>query len=473
MLTKPRDPVRMLAHSGRRKQRRFTPLMLIGLCVPVVLALIGGLVFVLPKFASHAATAPNPNCTLTVPANPLSAQGLATPYQLSATDAAGGPCNEANANQSAFVQGTILDPANGTISIYSPLVIDANTQPLAAPTLPTLPANAIVSLHFGFNGTLLTLAGAGVAQGNCVNGLAGSVFGQFAYCNAPNLFNRANQLIAQRKITVPPLGTALDKKPCPTVRDFSVVDMDQSDNVQTQYITNATGQTAQLTAGNQGQFPNATTIGNPSDNALVSKILDPALGCTPWKVADLANPGTQVSGLVLDELQARQFQQAPIGLVPAGDEMVLVNNNPSLTKVNAYRRGVDQAPANSINNPGRVNFNRANSASTITYCTNIINTGIPRIMLDQQFTMNAASPAPATGNTLFTFLATRLQATLGAGGLNCVGLLNINNPVTLTTDGNGVTTAATIVAAPVTPPTNPNAGTGPAHPDPRFHHRFG
>src|SRR6266700_6690901 len=249
MLTKPRDPVKMLVHSGQRKQRRFTPLMLVGLCVPVVLILISGLVFVLPKLALHAAT-DNPNCTLTVPANPLSAQGLATPYQLSATDAAGGPCNEANPNQSAFVQGTILDPANGTISIYSPLVIDANTQPLVVPTPPTLPANAIVSLHFGFNGTLLTLAGAGVAQGNCVNGLAGSVFGQFAYCNAPNLFNRAKQLIAQRKITVPPLGTAKDGKPCPTVRDFSVVDQDPSDNVTSRYLASAEGKLAQNTPAN-------------------------------------------------------------------------------------------------------------------------------------------------------------------------------------------------------------------------------
>ena len=44
---------------------------------------------------------PNPNCTLIVPANPLTAAGLATPYQLTATNAGNGPCNEANANQSA------------------------------------------------------------------------------------------------------------------------------------------------------------------------------------------------------------------------------------------------------------------------------------------------------------------------------------------------------------------------------------
>src|ERR1700744_2110049 len=35
---------------------------------------------------------PNPDCTLIVPSNPLSAKGLSTPFQLVATDPNGGPC---------------------------------------------------------------------------------------------------------------------------------------------------------------------------------------------------------------------------------------------------------------------------------------------------------------------------------------------------------------------------------------------
>jgi hypothetical protein len=42
-----------------------------------------------------------------------------------------------------------------------------------------------------------------------------------------------------------------------------------------------------------------------------------------------------------------------------------------------------------------------------------------------------------------------MNATLGAGGLNCIGLLNIQNPIALTTDGNGVVTAATLTIPPV------------------------
>src|SRR5690348_15618457 len=86
------------------RRRRFSPLALIGIAVSLAVALVGATVFLLPRIGTHAAAAVNGNCTLLVPAHPLSAQGLATPYQLSATDNDNGPCNEANAAQAAFVQ---------------------------------------------------------------------------------------------------------------------------------------------------------------------------------------------------------------------------------------------------------------------------------------------------------------------------------------------------------------------------------
>ena len=89
--------------------------------------------------------APNPNCSLIVPNNPLSAVGLATPYQLVATDPAAGDCHETNSAQSAFVQAAVLDPATGQISIYNPLVVDQFATPAMAPVVPSLPTNAIVS----------------------------------------------------------------------------------------------------------------------------------------------------------------------------------------------------------------------------------------------------------------------------------------------------------------------------------------
>ncbi len=346
-LTRPHLPNR--SQSGLRPPRarrpRFSPLMLISVCV-TLLVVVGAGVFIAAQkgLFTHAAGVLNANCSLQVPNQPLSAQGLATPYQFFATDAAQGPCNEANTGQSAFVQAVIYDPAANTLSAYEPLVVDQGTQPAVAPVVPQIPRGAIVALWFGFNGTDLHLTG-DTAGGRCVNGVGGTDFGQFAHCNAPRFFRIVNAAVQAQKITVPPIGTGNDGQACPTTRSFGVVDMDQSDNVQTRYLANATGQTAQLSAANMAQIQNPVTLGNPSDNALVSRVLDPALGCQAWQIPDLANNGVTTATLPTDELQAAANQKAPIALVPSGDEMVLINNQPSLAKVNAYRAGVNQMPA--------------------------------------------------------------------------------------------------------------------------------
>src|SRR5207237_5595690 len=141
------------------------------------------------------------------------------------------------------------------------------------------------------------------------------------------------------RVKVPAVGTAKDGQPCPTVRDFSVVDQDQSDNVQTQYLARADGQTAQLTAANQTKLPKATIISNPSDNRLLTDFIDPALGCQPWRAPDLADKGNPVPALALDEIQASADQGAPSALIPLNNPMTTVgkNNRPSLAKTNLYR----------------------------------------------------------------------------------------------------------------------------------------
>ena len=87
--------------------------------------------------AARAAAAANVSCDIVVPANPLTAQGLATPYQLTGpngmTPAASG-CTMANfANLGAFVQATILDPATGALSVYEPLVVTKGTRARRGP----------------------------------------------------------------------------------------------------------------------------------------------------------------------------------------------------------------------------------------------------------------------------------------------------------------------------------------------------
>src|SRR5579862_9032360 len=278
--------------------------------------------------AAAAPAVPNMNCTLIVPDNPLSAKGLATPYKLFGTNQGqDGPCNEANPNQGAFVQGAIIDTDTGQVSIYNPLVIDWGTKPAVAPVVPTLPKNAIVALWFGFNGNILTLqgtTGTTLTNAKCVSGTPGSPFTQVSYCNAPNFFQAADTAVAKGQLTIPPLGTGTDGQTCPTLRSFMIVDQDQSDNVTTKYLLTTGGKIAQYNAANLANLKGATPLVNPGDNILFSGFVDAALGCKPLMAPDLANGGQPTLGLPLNELQARVLQAAPVGLVPGTDPMVLV-----------------------------------------------------------------------------------------------------------------------------------------------------
>ena len=407
----------------------------------VIVRYLCAILFVVaPKITiAQNTTAPNPNCTLIVPTNPLSAEGLATPYQLLATDPTAGDCHETDKAQAAFVQAGIFDPATGQISIYNPLVVDQGATPAMPPVIPTLPPNAIVALWFGYNGDTLTLQGAdGVLAGaQCVNGIDGANFGQFAYCNAPAFFHVAHRAIREGKLAIPPLGVAADGRPCPTVRDFYVVDQDQSDNLPTTYLVTPAG-LAQRTQANLALFPTATPLGNPSDNRLVDVALDGALNCTPWRAADLADPGQMIPALPLNELQARALQPSPVALVPAGDPMTRTTGKSDLVKVTAYRRGVDQPP---VHYPFQ--------AETARYCRHMLRIAPARMLQDQSFLMPDAthpsrglSPDPAVANSLFTFMAQRFVASYDI--LGCANRVHIPDPISLTVDGQGVTTAATI-----------------------------
>jgi hypothetical protein len=363
------------------------------------------------------------DCVLNVPANPLSAAGLATPYTVTGCLQTVNP---------SFVQAAILDLSLNTISLYNPLVTQSGVAPAVTPTVPTLPVNGyVIAIWFGTNGNTLTLAGPGLATGNCVNGLAGSIFGQFAYCNAPQFFASASVAAAAGRLGMTPLGvTNTDGLPCPTIRDFFVVDMDQSDNVNTEYLF-INNQTAQNTANNRKTLTNLLT--NGSDNRLLAIAMDGALGCTPFKAPDLADNMNPLTSLPLNELHAAAFQAAPVALVSLNHAMCRVNNQPSLLKVNAYRAGVNQPQA--ITN---------NDADSFTFCFNFYHTQPQRLLNNEKAFTNFGSPDINMADSLFAFLAARFNASFGANGLNCQNLLNVPPPILLTMNGNGVIVGATI-----------------------------
>ena len=416
--------------------------------------------------APAAAGATNVNCDIIVPANPLSARGLATPYQLTGpngTSPAASGCNMANsAALGAFVQATILNPRTGALSVYNPLVITQGTTPAVAPVVPRLPRNAIVTIDFGFNGTDLTQVGAtrnALRQGNCVNGL-GSDFGQVSFCDGTSFFRTALLMMREGRLTVPAEGTSAKLVPtagaigtgnaCPTVRNFDMVDQDQSDNVTSIYLLNpTTGQTAQDSAANAANLTGSQKLVNGSDNALIDDFLDPTLGCTPFMAPDLGNNNTPATSQALDELLAARNQPRIAALVPENDEMTLdANGQLDPAKTNLYRAEVGQAPISARND---------RNDSPVNYCQNMVNIQTPFLAANQALLAVGATPVPAVGENLLTFMANRLNMSFTNLGCQNFGL---TNPVTVVLDGNGAAMSATFNTTPQTAANSAAAGRG-------------
>jgi hypothetical protein len=404
------------------------------------------------------------NCTLTVPAHPLSAKGLATPWQL------GDGCSMANAGtEGAFVEATILSPT-GQLQVYNPLVITAGTTPAATPTQPTIARGSAVIIDVGFNGTNLVLQGPGARQGRCVDALDQSLIGQVSACNAVNFYRRANAEIANGTLTVPALGTSADGQPCLDVRNFAVIDQDQSDNVISSYLINANGQTAQNTTANAGAIAGSQALNNGSDDKLLAGFLDPANGCTAFSAPDSTAPGGTSGSQALNELSARVNQHGVIAVVPPNDEMTLVGGQFSIAKTNVYRSLVDQ-PLLAGNT----------DAATVAaaYCQNMTNIQPAHDQLDMTRELNFASPVPAVGDNLATFMGNRLSQSFANLGCSNFGL---TNPVTATLDANQAATAVTYRTAQqkaAIPGQNATggggSGGGTGGPPPRHHrrgHRF-
>jgi hypothetical protein len=331
------------------------------------------------------------------------------------------------------VQGAIVAPG-GQVTLYNPLVIDQGTQPAAPPVPATVPPGSTVGIWFGSNGEKLTLRSAGGAdsltQGRCVNGLDGSLFGQFAHCNAVAFFQAVNAAGAAAP-QVPALGTARDGMPCPTVRDFSVVDQDQSDNVNTHYLATPDGRTAQPNAA--GALGGQTRdLANGSDNRLLTEFILPTLGCTSLTAQDQSNGNVATASLPLQEIEAAARQQVPVALVPLNDPMTKIEDAQSAPKTDLFRAGVDQ-PA----------LGGGDNGSPAAYCRGMFDDphGIQRVFNAQAVYAAGRSPNADTGTNLFTFLASRASDAFGL--LGCDAALNQKNPITLTTNADGQVSAAT------------------------------
>jgi hypothetical protein len=395
---------------------------------------------------TEAEAADSTNCTVTVPDRPLTARGLASPWVL------GDGCTWANGGtEGVFIDATILAP-NGQIQVYNPLVINQGTTPAVAPTPPTIARGSQVILSAGFNGNALALVGRGARQGHCIDAYGNSLMNQTPQCNAANFYRMANFEIARGLLKIPATGTGQDGQACQTTRDFALIDQDQSDNAVASYLFDpATGHAAQATAANAAAMTGATVEQNGSDNGLLDKFVDPALGCTPFTAPNPTNPNGSSASQALNELSARANQKGTIALLPVNNPQLLVGGQFSLGKTNAYRMETDQP---------RLARNTSLDRNAAQYCQDMINIATPRLKLDAQFETDTASPVPDLGDNLADFLAARLSGSFD--NLNCKNY-GLTNPVTLTTNADGVATGATFNTAPQKASVNAVGGNGRRH----------
>jgi hypothetical protein len=463
--------------------------MALGLAFGVVMAVSGhpsGQLTVSPLGATSGAAATpaaganaNMNCELVVPAHPETAAGLASPYLLTGpggeSPAASG-CEQSNPNLQAFVQATILNPATGRLWVYEPLVTTLGSPPAVAPVVPKLPKGAVINLMVGFNGDNLQLVGAlanTLTKAKCVNGLDGSLFGQVSYCNSVAFYAAADQDISDGKLHIPGNGTSpVTGQPCPTTRSFDLVDQDPSDNVTTQYLLTADGETAQDNAASAADLPGAMTISNGSDNRLLDNFVLPALGCAPFTAPDISNGGRPGTSQTLDELSAAANQRDPIALVPENDPMTLVNGQLSQWKTDLYRMGVGQPLVlGGTQELFTQSLDGGQQADTpANFCANMLNAQSAFIAANQARFTATASPVPAMGNNLFTFMAARLSASFT--NLGCAGF-GLHNTVNLGLDGQGVAVSATFSLVQQAPATtaasaSPSPTAVPASSDPAW-----
>jgi len=340
---------------------------------------------------------------------------LMTPYQL-----VGAGCAQTVITMSRFVHAVIINTDNGQVGIYNPLVITAGTAPEVAPVPVNFTVNNhVVGIWIGSNSNTLALSNPnnGIANGLCVFGstigTTVSAFGQFAYCNSAAFWRAVELVRAQGLLPVPPIGVATDGLPCPTVRDYAVVDMDPDDGVPTQYLVTANGNPIQKTLNNmklniQGE------LANDGDHRLVSAFVQAATGCQGWLVPDLADPGVKRAALPMNVLQAVYFQGMPVEVLPSTDPMTTVGTTPDLTKQNLYRKAIYQPQINNLI-----------EADPAVFCRLYANITVARMKTLTVQLHNTVSPAGA-GTNLFDFMKTRASTTYAA--INCQNLIGLPDP---------------------------------------------
>jgi hypothetical protein len=292
---------------------------------------------------------------------------------------------------------------------------------------PVIPADSVVTIDFGFNGTDLVQVGATqttLADAHCVSGRVGSAFGQASFCNGANFFNAVRRAERQGLLKVPSPGTSNAIVPsggglgtgrsCPVISNFEVAGLDPGESVTTAYLLNPlTGQTAQDSQTYQSYVAGATLLQVNSANAVLDRYVDPILGCTPFEAPDLSNANVPTFSEALDDIAAAAYQPKTAALVPENDSQ------------------------------------SGKASDSVTYCQNLVDIQAPFLAANRKLLATGQSPVAATADNLLTFLANGLSASFTSLGCQ---QFHLTNPVTIKRNSAGAANAATFDTAVQTAP---------------------
>jgi hypothetical protein len=119
--------------------------------------------------------------------------------------------------------------------------------------------------------------------------------------------------------------------------------------------------------------------------------------------------------------------------VPENDAMVLdIGGNIDQAKTDLYRSEIGQPPVSSQTEA---------SSSPRMFCQNLVNIQTAFIAANSKLLAAAPSPVPTVGDSLYTFLASRLAGSFD--DLNCKNF-GLAQPVAVVTDGAGAAIQATL-----------------------------
>lgn len=363
-------------------------------------------------------------CSVIVPNNPLTEIGLSTPYILKSFKNSSLNCNIGN--NSIFIEAVILDLNNGNYEVYNPIIIDEYIVDYKV-IKPIIPENSIIGIWFSSNNLKFRLTGStdsyniinSVIDGNCIDGIENSPFGNFAYCNAYYFFLKANSLVNKNIINIKPL-----KNNCLTTRSYAFIPRYEISSISSYSYIILDNNTLI-----QNEIFNITNnykkiININSNNRLLNDFINPSTNCIINNFKNCLAFNEIYSSYTINE-----NNQA---LIPYNHPNVLVNGKINLEKLNYYRIGFNQKTINTVDNYENVNF-----------CNNIYNDALNYMYENYDYLNNFSSPDYKIATNLLNYICNRFIETWKI--LDCENLTNNKCPIIIEKDYQNITISNNIL----------------------------